>query len=135
MIFLCPIAYTINDISTNHLFFRGNLISTLRGIGIFPVLHTIEMIAGGFIKTIIKNSVCMVKYHIHNHANSLTVKSLDHGFKLPNTNSSIIWIGTIGALRHKIIQRIISPVITICLSGLIHTSKIVGRHQLDMGYT
>ena len=74
----------------------------------------------------------MVIYHIHDHTKAVFVKSLNHFLKFPDTNLSMIRIGRIRALRHIIIDRIVSPV-KFSVILLIDRSVIISRHDLYMG--
>ena len=86
------------------------------------------------IRTIIFSSVII--HHIHNHSDSGIMKSLHHLLHLAHTSGRVGRISGIRTLRSIVIQRIISPIISVCPEiGLVNRIIIIRREDMHMSHT
>ena len=135
MVFLRPVEHGLQDKLCAHLPLACHIISAGRTIGDPSVIkHTVEIPGRGPLEPGIQR-ICMIVYNIHDHAEPLRMKRLDHLFHLTDANLPVSRIRGVGAFRDVVIHRVVSPVELRILSRLVDRTVIVGRHDLNMGHS
>ena len=71
----------------------------------------------------------MVIDHIHDHFEAGVMQRLHHLLALTDAHGPVIRIGRVRAFRNVVVNRIITPVITIA-GGFVYGTIVVQRHQL-----
>ena len=80
-------------------------------------------------------AVSMIVHHIHHHSDPLTVQRLNHFLALPDPHRPVCCVRSVGALRHIVVQGIISPVELAVFPRFIDGCIVKKRHKLHMGHS
>ena len=132
MVFLRPVEHGFQYIFPAHFPLARHVISAGGPIGDPAVVkHPVKIPGGSALEPGIQG-VRMIVYHIHDHAESPGMESLDHLLHLPDAHLASRRIGRIRPLRHIVVHRVIAPVKLRILSRLIHRAVVIGRHDLHM---
>ena len=132
MVFLRPVEHGFQYIFPAHFPLARHVISAGGPIGDPAVVkHPVKIPGGSALEPGIQG-VRMIVYHIHDHAESPGMESLDHLLHLPDAHLASRRIGRIRPLRHIVVHRVITPVKLRILSCLIHRAVVIGRHDLHM---
>ncbi len=133
MILLRPVHHGIRDIIVHHGTPCGNVIPTGGAVGETAVLLVAVIIPRHHPLQPGILLVGMVIHYIHNNPNPVFMQGLNHFLALPDPDDAIVGIRGIGALRHIVVHRVISPVELPFIPGLVYRSIVKERQKLHMG--
>ena len=121
MIFVGPIFGGIDDEVAHLLEVGGRLVAASGGVGIFAVVPVAVVIAGSGeleVGAVVFSRVIID--HVHNHADSGLVESLDHLLHLADAGGGVGRVGGIASFGSVVVLRIITPVVGVELEvGLV----------------
>ena len=135
MVFLRPVEHRLQNKLRTHLPLACHIIPAGGAVGYSSVVeHAVKIAGRSPLKPGVKR-ICMIVYNVHDHTESLSMERLDHLLHLPDTHLPVGRICGVGAFRHVIIHRVVSPVKLRILPRLVDRTVIIGRHDLDMGHS
>ena len=135
MVFLRPVEHRLQDKLRAHLPLACHIIPAGGSVGDPSIVeHAVEIPGRGPLEPRVQR-ISMVVYNIHDHAESLGMERLDHLLHLPDAHLPVGRICGVGAFRHIIIHRVVSPVKLRILPRLVDRTVVIGRHDLDMGHS
>ena len=133
MILVCPVCYRIDHIFSEHCLIGGCYVAAAASVKILILgIHSEIISRNCFFKAAVACRIYMVINHIHNNANAPVVQCLNHLLKFVNSHLSHCRIGSVGALRHIEINRIVAPVILGCVHSLVYRAKIKYRIKVNI---
>ena len=119
---------------THHRTFTGGLIAAARCITertVFAIAVEVPRSCAG--KIGMRHIISMVIHHIQDNSYSCLMQCLNHLFELAYTHLRCIRISRITTFRHIVIDRIVSPIITIiCKTSFVNRTIIIRRQNLYM---
>ena len=134
MVFLRPIPGGVDDEVAHLLQIRCGLVAASGGVGVSAVIPVAVVIAGSGQFEVGAVVLCRVVVdHIHHHADSRVVESLDHLFHFTHARGRIGWIGGVTAFGRIVVLRVISPVVLVLMQVcLVHRVVVVRRKDMDV---
>ena len=131
-VFVVPVFHALHHEPPHHLAIRCRFVAATATIGIAPrgVLPIIIVWISP-LEVAVLNVVCMIVHHIEYHGNAGLVECLHHLLELTVACQRVVGVGTVPALRHIVVHRVIAPIILWFIeSCLVHRAIVIAGQDM-----
>ena len=122
------------DEATDHGSFTSNIVTTESSVGsLFLFIQAIEITRDYLFKSKAIRIINVIVYDVHNQTHIRLMVGCDSFLQFQNACIRVLRVTGKATFWNVILDRIIAPVVDLFRVFLIYTTKIINRHELDMG--
>ena len=137
MVFVYPVQYGLYHIFAHHRAVARRFVAACSGICKTAVRSlTIEISGNGTLEIALGRIESVIVHHVQHYADACLMQGLHHLFELTDTHIRFIRVGSVRAVGHIVILRVIPPVVFVLVqSGFVYRGIIIGRKDVHMRHS